>query len=127
MGFVIEGSHILNVWGAGKNRADAVEQAKKNAISDVLFKGVRNGKSECEVKPVLFETNVKEKNELYFNKFFADGGEYKSFISMKDESAAPKIFKDRKAAGSEVEYGVIVRVLRPQLKQKMISDKIINQ
>lgn len=125
MGVEGDGSQTLKVWGTGKNRADAVEQAKKNGIRDVLFNGVRNGKSECEQKPVIFEVNARQNHEDYFNKFFADDGPYKEFISMKDESANPKLFKDRKAAGSEVTYGVIVRVLRPQLKNKMINDKIL--
>lgn len=125
MGVEMDGTQTLKAWGSGRNRNDAVEQAKKNAVSDVLFKGILNGKSECEVKPVLFEVNARQKYEEYFNKFFADGGDYANFISMKDESTGPQITKDRKAAGSEVEYGVIVRVLRPQLKQKMITDKII--
>ncbi len=126
LGVELDGSQTLKVWGAGKNRADAVEQAKKNGIRDVLFKGIRNGKQECNVKPVVGEVNAQEKYEDYFNKFFADGGAYKEFVSMKDESFVPMLLKDRKGAGSEVTYGVIVRVLRAELKTKMINDKILN-
>ena len=125
MGVELDGSQTLKAWGFGKDRNDAVEQAKKNAVRDVLFKGISNGKTECNIKPVVFEVNAQENHEDYFNKFFADGGEYKNFISMKDESLFPAITKDRKGAGSEVEYGVIVRVLRAELKKKMIEDKIL--
>ena len=126
MGVEMDGSQTLKAWGSGKNRWDAVDQAKKNAVRDVLFKGIRNGKQECEVKPVIFEVNAQEKYEDYFNKFFADGGEYKNYVSMKDESIMPKITKDKKSAGSEVTEGVIVRVLRSDLKKKMIADKILH-
>jgi len=126
LGVELDGSQTLKVWGAGKNKADAVEQAKKNGIRDVLFKGIRSGKTECNVKPVVNEVNAQEKYEDYFNKFFADGGAYKEFVSMKDESFMPKLLKDKKAAGTEVTYGVIVRVLRAELKTKMINDKILN-
>jgi hypothetical protein len=44
---------------------------------------------------------------------------------MKDESFMPKLLKDRKGAGTEVTYGVIVRVKRAELKQRMIEDKIL--
>lgn len=125
MGVEMDGSQTLKAWGAGKNRVDAVEQAKKNAVRDVLFKGILNGKSECNQKPVIFEVNAQEKYEDYFNAFFADGGTYKTFVSMKDESLGPKITKDKKKAGSEVTEGVIVRVLRAELKKKMIEDKIL--
>lgn len=125
MGLEGDGSETMKAWGHGKDRADAVEQAKKNGVSDVLFKGIRHGKTECSVKPVLNEVNAREKYEDYFNKFFADGGAYKNFVSMKDESLFPAIAKDRKGAGSEVEYGVIIRVLRAELKKQMIADKIL--
>ena len=62
-----------------------------------------------------------------FNNFFKDGGEYKNFVNNKDESLWPKIFKDKKKAGTEVEEGVIVRVLRSELKKKMMEDKILPQ
>jgi hypothetical protein len=127
MGIEMDGSQTLKAWGFGKNRRDAVEQAKKNAVRDVLFSGIREGKQECNQKPVIFEVNAQEKYEDYFNRFFADEGPYKEFISMKDESFMPMLLKDRKGAGSEVTYGVIVRVLRSELKNKMITDKIINQ
>ena len=128
MGIELDGSQTLKAWGLGRNRPDAVEQAKKNAIRDILFKGINNGKTECFVKPLLFEVNCQEKHEEYFNKFFADkGGEYKNFISMADESIIPWVTKDRKPAGSEVTYGVIIRVLSAELKSKMISDRILIQ
>lgn len=125
MGVEMDGSQTLKAWGYGKNRIDAVEQAKKNAVRDVLFKGIRNGKTECNVKPVVFDVNAQEKYEDFFNKFFADGGEYKEFVNQKDEPLIPKVLKDRKAADSGVEYGVIVRVLRADLKKRMIAENIV--
>jgi hypothetical protein len=125
IGVELDGSQTLKAWGEGKNRKDAVEQARKNAVRDVLFKGILNGKEGCNVKPVLPEVNVQDKNEDYFFKFFADEGPYKEFVNNQDESLWPKIAKDKKKNGSEVTEGVIVRVLRSQLKQKMITDKIL--
>ncbi len=126
MGVELDGSQTLKSWGSGKNRFDAVEQAKKNGVRDVLFKGIVKGKNECNQKPVIFEVNAQENHEDYFNKFFSDEGPYTQFVSMKDESLMPKLLKDKKKAGSEVTEGVIVRVLRAELKKKMIEDKIIN-
>ena len=36
----LDGSQTLRVWGKGSTQADAIEQAKKNAVYDVLFKGI---------------------------------------------------------------------------------------
>lgn len=126
MGVEMDGSQTLKAWGEGRNRADAVEQAKKNAVRDVLFKGIRNGKSDCNLKPVLVEANAQQNHEDYFFKFFADGGPYKEFITSEDGSDLHfSVIKGRQKSGDQVSYGVIVRVQRAKLKERMIADNII--
>ena len=127
MGIEMDGSQTLKAWGNGRNRADAVEQAKKNAVRDVIFNGITEGKQDCEKRPILFEVNAQEKYEDYFNAFFADGGEYKNYISLRDERIGQKINRDRKKARESVTNGMIVRVLRSELKKKLIADGILKQ
>ena len=127
LGVELDGSQTLKAWGNGRNRADAVEQAKKNALRDVIFKGTLEGKQDCNQKPIVFEINAQEKYEDYFNAFFADDGEYKNFISLKDERIFDKISRDRKKTSESVTNGVVVRVLRAELKKKLITDSIIKQ
>ena len=127
MGVELDGSQTLKAWGNGRNRSDAVDQAKKNAIRDVIFSGISEGKQECNVKPLIFEVNAQEKYEDYFNKFFADGGEFKNFISLRDERIFDKISRDKKKARESVTHGLIVRVLRTELKEKLIADGIIKK
>lgn len=125
LGLELDGSQTLKAWGNGRNRSDAVEQAKKNAVNDVLFKGIYEGKQDCDKRPVVLEVNGREKHEKYFNVFFADGGEYKNFVSLKDERILQKVSRDRKGGRESVTHGFVVRVLRSELKQKLISDGII--
>jgi hypothetical protein len=125
LGIEMDGSQTVKAWGNGRNRFDAIEQAKKNAVNDVLFNGIYEGKQDCEKRPVVAEVNARQKHEAYFNKFFADGGEYKKFVSLKDERIGQKISRDRKGARQSVTHGVVVRVLRAELKQKMIEDGIL--
>jgi len=121
-----DGSQTVKGWGSGRNREDAVEQAKKNGLRDVLFKGIRNGKPECNSKPVLFDPNIREKKEDYFNAFFADGGPYTEFITGEDGSDLHfSVVAGRKKAGDQVTYGVIIRVQRAKLKARMIQDQIM--
>jgi hypothetical protein len=124
-GVELDGSQTLKAWGNGRNRLDAIEQAKKNAVRDVLFIGINEGRQECDKKPVVPEVNAQQKYEVYFNKFFADGGGYLNFITLEDERIGQKISRDRKKAAASVTHGIIVRVLRAELKQKMISDGIL--
>ena len=125
MGVELDGSQTVKAWGKGKDRNDAVEQARKNAVRDVIFKGIRKGSSECNMKPLIIEVQAAEKYEDYFFAFFADEGKYAEFVSDVDESLFPKIGKDRRAQGSEVAYGVIIRVLRQKLKKQLQQDNIL--
>lgn len=125
MGVELDGSQTLKAWGNGRNRADAVEQAKKNAVRDVIFNGISDGKKECNTKPLVFEVNAQQKYENYFNAFFADGGEYKNYVSLRDERIFDKISRDGKRNSESVTHGLVVRVLRAELQQKLKQDGII--
>jgi hypothetical protein len=123
LGVELDGTQTLRVWGTGRNRKDAVEQAKKNAVREVLFKGIRGG--ECEMKPLVPEVNAEEKYESYFNKFFKDDGLYKFFVTLKDERIPNRIFRETKVSSNTVTIPVVVRVQRPQLKEQMKQDGIL--
>ena len=122
LGVELDGSETLRAWGRGKNRTDAIEQAKKNAVRDVLFKGVVAGSRECSVRPLITEVNAQERYASYFNDFFRDGGEYLKYVSMEDK----KTNSNTKASNkTQISYSTTVRVLRSQLQQKLIEDKIL--
>lgn len=122
LGLELDGSQTLRAWGEGNNKADAVEQAKKNAVYDVVFKGIRAGKAECNVRPLLTEVNARNKHEDYFNKFFADKGEYAKYVSMQDEKINSKASQKNKI---KTKYGITVRVLRSELKSRLQTDGLI--
>ena len=88
LGSELDGSHTVRAWGTGRYVGDAKEQAKKQAVYDCLFTGILRGKGSCEARPIVTEANAREKYQAYFDKFFADGGEYLKYISMKDRFSA---------------------------------------
>lgn len=119
-----DGSQTLRVWGKGRNRSDAVEQAKKDAVYEILFKGVRKGNSGYNLRPIVTEVNARERYREYFDIFFMDGGEYLKYISMADR----KIGSSRKEKGDvQVRYCITVRVLVPELRKRMINDGILQR
>lgn len=122
LGTELDGSQTVRAWGAGSNKADAIEQAKKNALRDVIFRGVTAGTGGCSTRPLIFETNAQEKYEFYFNKFFADGGEYSKYATSEDENLTSRI---KGKSSTQTNYGVVVRVKRAELRQRLIDDKII--
>lgn len=125
LGSELDGSITVKAWGNGRNYSDACEQAMKNAVSDVLFKGIIEGKDGCSPRPLVPEVNARQKYEDYFNRFFADGGEYKRYVSLKDERFGDKRKRDKKEARQSVTHGIVLRILRADMKTKLIADGIL--
>lgn len=119
----LDGTQTMRAWGKGKNKAQAIETAKKNAVKAVLFDGVVSGSNGCNQRPVIGGANALEKNSTYFNRFFTDGGQYREFVSMTDEKRTSRV----KSSDKSIEnWGVVVRVDREALRNLMIKDGIIN-
>ena len=55
-----DGSQTLRVWGEGRNRGDAIEQAKKNAVYEILFRGVQKGNKGYNLRPIVTEVNAPQ-------------------------------------------------------------------
>ena len=128
LGVELDGSQTLKAWGKGRYWKDAADQAKKNAVRDVIFKGILDGSDECKMKPLLMEVNAEEKYEDYFANFFKDGGEYTKFISLKDERIPRHIIRKKDFRNKDQStYSVVVRVLRKDLEQKLIKDNILKK
>jgi hypothetical protein len=122
LGVELDGSQTLRVWATGRNKTDAIEQCKKNAVNEVIFKGVRGGNGGCNTKPLINEVNAQEKYAYYFNTFFKDKGEYKKYVSTEDTRT---LTRKRSRRAEQVKYGYTVRVLRAELQQRLIDDGII--
>ena len=119
----LDGSLTLRVSGNGRNRADALEQARKNAVYTVIFKGVDvRGQNPMMSKPLILEVNAEQKYQYFFNPFFTDGGKYKKFISKEDTRGGSNV---RQKGSKQVEYTVTIRVNRSQLKDYLIENNII--
>lgn len=118
-----DGSQTLRVFGKGRNRSDAVEQAKKDAVYEVLFKGVLKGNKGYNQRPIVTEVNARERYQDYFDIFFMDGGEYLKYVSMADR----RLGSTKKVRGSDAQVGylVTVRVLIPELRVRLKQDGIL--
>jgi len=125
LGVELDGSNTLKAWGNGRNYNDASEQAKKNAVRDVIFNGIISGSSECNSLPIISNQSVKFDKEEYFYSFFADNGKYLQFVSLKDERVMSKIKRDKVKNGDTRTHSVVVRVNRFAIKQQLIKDGII--
>ena len=122
LGSSMDGTMRVMAWGTGPSKAIAIENAKRNALRDVIFKGIKSGSAECNKNALTYEMNAQERYEDYFNAFFADGGAYLRYVSLDDETLTSR----SKAKGNVQEgYGVVVRVDRAGLKQRLLRDRVI--
>lgn len=124
LGTEMDGSITVESYGTGRNYLDATEQAKKNAVHAVIFKGIKVGVGDCNKNPLLFSAHAERKHEDYFAAFFADGGPYAEFVSMKDERIVNKIKRNAKKSKQMQQRMVVIRIDRLALKKKLESDNI---
>lgn len=122
MGTDMDGSETVRAWGQGKNKSQAMETAKKNAVRTIIFSGVRGGMQGCDLRPIIGGANAQEKNQMYFNRFFADGGAYRDYVSMEDEKRTSRIKSSNKSIEN---WSIVVRVDRAGLRQRLIDDGIM--
>lgn len=119
-----DGSQTLRVWGKGRNRVDAVEQAKKDAVYEILFTGVRKGNKGERLRPLVPEVNARERYRDYFDIFFMDRGEYLNYVSMADRRIGSTV---KESNSVQVRCCVTVRVLIPELRQRLTRDGILQK
>jgi hypothetical protein len=100
------GQFLLKAWGKGLNKKEAIENARKNALKDVLFSGVFTGDPACGRNAMLTEVNAMEKHKSFFENFFSRNGDYKDFIKGQKNGVNPKY--DKKKSRFGVVYGTIL-------------------
>ena len=120
LGKSMDGTQTLKVWAKGLTRMEAIREAKKKAVSEVLFQGISAG-GDCSAYPVVDAPNARTKYEKYFNKFFEDNGGYKKFV----EEVEKRSDADHLQGRTMQTYGVVLRIDRNALKKRMQKDKII--
>src|SRR5690606_16704180 len=107
MGAGLDGSQTVKTWGSGINAKAPIEQAKKNAIRDVLFKGILDGKQECKTKLLEPEVDAQNQDETYFLACLADGGAYQECLYGPENTRFDSVRKDRMGAKDPVTPGRI--------------------
>ena len=123
-----DGSYVIRVQVRAKDAAIAFTDGQRKAVEEVIFKGVKAGSNGIsDLKPLCFDLNAREKNEDYFNAFFADNGPWKKFAwtlyaSLKDKRVGSTRYQ---RDGRQMVESVTVTVDRAGLKQRLQADGII--
>ena len=120
LGKSMDGQQTLKVWAKGTSRMEAVREAKKKVVGEVLFQGIQST-GECSAYPIVDTPNARQKFESYFNKFFADGGAFKKYVDEVEKRSDADLLQ-----GAHLQtYGVVLKVDTQGLRKRMQKDKII--
>lgn len=115
----IDGTVTLKVYGEGLRIDDAIEQAMKNAINEIAFKGIVNGNSAKNVPALFRNPNIRLDNQRYFDQFFQN--DYRSYVELMTKK------KDLEGYGSRerVNIGVLLKVNVSALRSRFQRDGLL--
>jgi len=123
LGTGIDGTQLIKVWGYGKKPNDAVEQAKKNAVHAVMFKGILTGKPGCMMRPLITDPGAEQQHQDYFDAFFKSNGKYMNFVNVSSDGSIDP--KDRLKVGGQYKVAVIVSVSHAALRKELEAASVI--
>lgn len=107
-----QGTYLVKVYSYSKSQAKAQKQAIKNAVHGVIFKGVMGKGRECNSQRPLAKADVASQHQDFFDRFFAEGGDYAKYASATGAPETSKI-------GKEYKVGVVVSVQKDQLRKDL--------
>ena len=67
-----QGNYLIKVWSYSRKPVVAIEQAKKNAVHGIIFRGYSGFNSIQGQKPLTNNPNLEMEQEEFFKNFFAD-------------------------------------------------------
>jgi len=114
-------SYLIEVTSYVGDVRLALNQAKKNAIHAVLFKGVSGNNLGCTAKEPLIKNGVYNDNFEYFEDFFYNTRQYNQYATSPSGSAESTEKLKRKM--NRVTFIISVNV--DELRKKLEYDKII--
>ncbi len=108
---------LVKVWSYSKKAEVALEQAKKNAVHGVIFRGFGSN------KPLATNPNAEHEHADFFKAFFANGGKYLKYVQFVNNGAVAA--GDRIKIGKEYKIGVVVTVDKNALRKDLEEAGII--
>lgn len=119
-----QGTYQIKVWSFSKKAKVAKEQAKKNAVHGVIFKGFAGKDRVPGQNPLARNPNLEQEQDRFFKEFFADGGKYQKFVTLTNDGAVG-LGDLQKVSKREYKVGVVVSVNVAALRKDLEAAGII--
>jgi hypothetical protein len=120
-----EGTYLVKVWSYNKKDKIAINQAKKNAVHGIIFKGFTGKGRVGSQDPLCTNPNAETENTDFFSSFF-DEDNKDGFLKFISESGDGTISPDDiKKVDKEYKIGVVVSVNKDLLKNHLKNKGVI--
>jgi hypothetical protein len=119
----VAGTYLIKVWSYSKKPDVAIEQAKKNAVHGIIFRGYAGTDRVPGQSALTNNPNLQDEKADFFDAFFADGGKYLKFVSLTNDGAVAA--EDRMKVGKEYKIGVLISVRKEELRKDLENAGII--
>ncbi|KUF39315.1 hypothetical protein AS361_01680 [Myroides marinus] len=110
-----EGTFLVKIWTYSNKGTIPNEEAKKNAVHGVLFRGfAANGVGCVSQRPLIKDASVQHEKVDYFNSFFGKESPYLKYATIS--SSVPEVVKISK---KEYKVGYVVSVSKDLLRKDL--------
>lgn len=119
VGVGTQGTYIIKVWSYSSNQNVAIEQAKKNAVHGIIFRGFTGKQGVPGQRALTNNVNLEQERADFFDPFFSRGGKYMKFVSLSGDGAigaGDRIKIDKRTYKIGVVVTVNVAALRKDLE-----------
>jgi len=115
------GTYLVKVWSYSKKPTVAFDQAAKNAVHGILFKGFP-ASNACHQgqKSIAANSTVEQEQAEFFKNFFRDGGAYLKYVNSAGNTATGVV-----KIGKEYKVSRVISVSKDQLRKDLEDAGII--
>lgn len=111
----------VRAWGKGMNKDHALDQCRKQALRDIIFKGITLGEQSCIRRPLVAEVNAEERHRAFFSEFFSDKGRWKKYAVLSNKGGAKPVSKNYEIETWEATVTVDIAALAKYLQEKGLT------
>jgi hypothetical protein len=119
------GFQTVKAWGIGMDEKEAILNARRRAVDDILFQGITGGNSLCDMRPIISNPNKRRDNVNYFRNFFAANGAFENYAGLPEENWLRQKMKVNKKNKGRLAYEIIIEVDVDGLRNQMKRDNLI--
>lgn len=114
------GNYVLRVQGKGTSKKMALENARRQAVRDVIFTDVHVAYGDHKpLMRLITDPSLEQKNASFFSEFFSPAGSYTDYIKSTKE--------DKESYSKDANHTVILNVIvkRDALRNLLLSQGLI--